>query len=140
MRVAVPIILIGIIGVFVVRWRINILAMGEDEARALGIDLRILFAIIVACCTIATASAICISGIIGWVGLVIPHVSRMLVGPDYKKLIPVSALIGASYLLVIDDIARSLTPGEIPLGILTAIVGTPFFGYLFWKANASWSR
>lgn len=138
-RVAAPIILIGIIGIFVVRWRINILAMGEDEAQALGIDLRIMFAVIVACCTIATASAVCISGTVGWVGLIIPHISRMLVGPDYKKLIPVSALIGASYLVVIDDVSRTLLSGEIPLGILTALIGTPFFGYLLWKSKKSWS-
>jgi len=138
-RVAAPVILIGIIGLVLVRWRINILSMGEDEARALGIDLRILVTIIVACCTIATASAVCISGIVGWVGLVIPHIGRMLVGPDYKKLVPVSALIGACYLVVIDDISRSLIEGEIPLGILTALVGTPFFAYLLWKSKTSWS-
>jgi iron complex transport system permease protein len=138
-RVAAPVILIGIIGLVLVRWRINILSMGEDEARALGIDLRLMVAIIVACCTIATASAVCISGIVGWVGLVIPHIGRMIVGPDYKKLVPVSALIGACYLVVIDDIARSLIEGEIPLGILTALVGTPFFGYLLWKSKTSWS-
>ncbi len=139
MQVAIPIIFAGIVGIMLVRWRINILAMGEDEARALGIDLRIVVAIIVACCTIATASAVCISGIVGWVGLVIPHIGRMMVGPDYKKLIPVSALVGACYLVIIDDIARSLTSGEIPLGILTALVGTPFFGYLLWKSKTSWS-
>jgi iron complex transport system permease protein len=138
-QVAIPLILVGIVGIVLVRWRINILSMGEDEARALGIDLRLFVAIIVACCTIATASAVCISGIVGWVGLIIPHIGRMLVGPDYKKLIPVSALIGASYLVLIDDIARSLTAGEIPLGILTALVGTPFFGYLLWKSKTSWS-
>ena len=127
MQVAVPVIFAGIVGIMLIRWRINILSMGEDEARALGIDLRYVVAIIVACCTIATAS------------LVIQHIGRMMVGPDYKKLIPVSAMIGASYLVIIDDIARTLTSGEIPLGILTAIVGTPFYGYLLWKSKTSWS-
>ncbi|MCW4017074.1 MAG: iron ABC transporter permease [Candidatus Bathyarchaeota archaeon] len=139
MQVAIPVIFAGIVGIMLVRWRINILAMGEDEARALGVDLRLVVAIIVACCTIATASAVCISGIVGWVGLVIPHIGRMMVGPDYKKLIPVSALVGAAYLVIIDDIARTVTAGEIPLGILTALIGTPFFGYLLWKSKASWS-
>ncbi|MCW4010371.1 MAG: iron ABC transporter permease [Candidatus Bathyarchaeota archaeon] len=135
----VIVIVAGITVLMLVRWRINILAMGEDEARSLGINLRVLVSLVVACCTIVTASAVCISGVIGWVGLVIPHIGRMLVGPDYKKLLPVSLLIGASYLLVIDDIARTLISGELPLGILTALVGTPFFGYLLWKAKAGWS-
>jgi iron complex transport system permease protein len=136
---AIIIMLAGVLGLVLVRWRINILAMGEDEARSLGINLKVLVGLVVTCGTIATASAVCISGVIGWVGLVIPHISRMLVGPDYKKLIPVSILIGGIYLMIIDDIARTLIAGEIPLGILTAIVGTPFFAYLLSKSKASWS-
>lgn len=137
---ALTVIVVGILGLIIVRWRINILAMGEDEAQSLGINLKVLMGIVVASCTIATASAVCISGVIGWVGLVIPHISRMLVGPDFKKLIPTSILIGGVYLTVIDDIARTLIAGEIPLGILTAIVGTPFFAYLLWKSRTSWSQ
>ncbi len=136
---ALVVMIAGIVGLMVVRWRINILAMGEDEARSLGINMKVLVGIVVACGTIATASAVCISGVIGWVGLVIPHISRMLVGPDYKKLIPVSILIGGIYLVIIDDIARTLIAGEIPLGILTALLGTPFFAYLLSKSKASWS-
>ena len=136
---ALAIMLAGIVGLIVVRWRINILAMGEDEARSLGINMKMLVGIVVACGTIATASAVCISGVIGWIGLVIPHIGRMIVGPDYKKLIPVSILIGGVYLVFIDDIARTLIAGEIPLGILTALLGTPFFAYLLSKSKASWS-
>jgi len=136
---ALVVMIAGIVGLMVVRWRINILAMGEDEARSLGINMKVLVGIVVACGTIATASAVCISGVIGWVGLVIPHISRMIVGPDYKKLIPTSILIGAIYLVIIDDIARTLIAGEIPLGILTALLGTPFFAYLLSKSKASWS-
>ncbi len=136
---ALAIMLVGIAGLIVVRWRINILAMGEDEARSLGINMKMLVGIVVACGTIATASAVCISGVIGWIGLVIPHIGRMIVGPDYKKLIPVSILIGGVYLVFIDDIARTLIAGEIPLGILTALLGTPFFAYLLSKSKASWS-
>ncbi|MCW4005248.1 MAG: iron ABC transporter permease [Candidatus Bathyarchaeota archaeon] len=136
---AIPVILVGIVGLMLVRWRINILSMGENEARSLGINLKVLVSLVVACATIATASAVCISGVVGWVGLVIPHIGRMLVGPDYKKLLPVSLLIGGCYLLVIDDIARTVISGEVPLGILTALVGTPFFAYLLWKAKAGWS-
>ncbi|MDQ1279253.1 MAG: iron complex transport system permease protein [Thermoproteota archaeon] len=121
---------VGTIGLMLVRWRINVLSMGEDEAQALGIDLRRLVALIVGCATIVTTSAVCISGVIGWIGLVIPHIGRMLVGPDYKKLLPVCSLIGAIYLLLMDDIARTLTDGEIPLGILTSLIGAPFFAFL----------
>jgi len=86
-----------------------------------------------------TASAVCISGTIGWVGLVIPHIGRMLVGPNHKQLIPVSLLLGAAYLLVIDDIARTAASIEIPIGILTAIVGAPFFIYLLNRNNRGWA-
>ncbi|HOD86031.1 MAG TPA: iron chelate uptake ABC transporter family permease subunit, partial [Methanoculleus sp.] len=88
--------------------------------------------------TIVTASAVCISGIIGWVGLVVPHIGRMLVGPDFRNLIPVSAVLGASFLLVVDDIARTLTATEIPLGILTALIGAPFFAYLLTRKKVGW--
>jgi iron complex transport system permease protein len=129
---AIPIIL-GIIVLVLIRWRFNVLAMGEEEALALGIDTGKLRAIIIVCCTMITASAVCISGTIGWIGLVIPHVGRALVGPDHQKLIPVSILLGAAYLLLIDDIARVATAVEIPIGILTAIVGVPFFVYLLYR-------
>jgi ABC-type Fe3+-siderophore transport system, permease component len=98
-----------------------------------------LTAIIILCATLITASAVCISGIIGWVGLVIPHIGRMLVGPDHKYLLPASLLLGASYLLLVDDLARTLTTAEIPLGILTAIVGAPFFAYLLRKSKVGWT-
>ena len=113
--------------------------MGEEEARALGVNTKKLRVIIIVCCTIVTASSVCISGIIGWVGLVIPHVGRMLVGPDHKYLLPASLLLGASYLLLVDDLARTLTTAEIPLGILTAIVGAPFFAYLLRKSKVGWT-
>jgi len=136
---AAPPILLGILGLLVIRWRINVLSMGEEEAKSLGVDLKRVVGIIVVCSTVATASAVSISGVIGWIGLVMPHIGRMLVGPDYRKLIPASALIGASYLLVMDDLARTLTMGEIPLGILTALVGTPFFAYLLWRRKVGWT-
>ena len=134
-----PIILIGIAGVMLIRWRINILSMGEDEAQALGIDLKRIIGILVFCCTLSTAASVCIAGVIGWVGLVIPHIGRMFVGPDFKKLIPMSAIIGANYLLLMDDIARTITMGEIPIGILTSLVGTPFFAVLLWRNKVGWS-
>jgi iron complex transport system permease protein len=129
---SVPMI-VGIIILVLMRWRFNVLAMGEEEAMALGINTGKLRAIIIVCCTMITAAAVCISGTIGWVGLVIPHVGRALVGPDHQKLIPVSILLGATYLLLIDDITRTATAIEIPIGILTALIGVPFFVYLLYR-------
>jgi iron complex transport system permease protein len=134
-----PLMIGGIVGLLLIRWRINLISMGDEEAQSLGVDVKKLRGIIVALSTVITAAAVGISGIIGWIGLVIPHVGRMLVGPDYKKLLPISTIIGAIYLLIVDDCARTVTTGEIPLGILTALVGTPFFAYLLWKSKVSWS-
>jgi iron complex transport system permease protein len=135
---AIPMI-IGITVLVLIRWRFNVLAMGEEEAKALGVDTGRLRVIIVICCTMITASAVCISGTIGWVGLVIPNIGRALVGPDHKKLLPVCLLIGAAFLLLIDDIARVVASVEIPIGILTAIVGIPFFICLLNRGGRGWA-
>lgn len=112
------------------RWRINLLSLGDEEARALGVRVELTrWLLLGAVCTIVAAQ-VSVSGVIGWVGLVVPHLARLLVGSDHRVLLPASALLGAIYMLVIDDLARSLTPGEIPLGILTAIVGAPLFALL----------
>ncbi len=133
-----PPILSGTFVLLLIRWRINILSMGDEEAQALGVNPKKLRMIIIICGTLITASSVCISGIIGWVGLIIPHIGRMLVGPDYKKLLPASILIGAAYLLLVDDLARTLTTAEIPLGIITAIVGAPIFAYILRKKKTGW--
>ncbi len=125
-----PPIVLGVMGLLLVRWRINILSMGDEEARALGVKTELLKGIIILCCTAATASAVSVCGIIGWVGLVIPHIGRMLVGPDHRALLPASIALGAAYLLFIDNLARTVTSAEIPLGILTSIIGAPFFAYM----------
>lgn len=130
--------LAGIIILILIRWRFNVLSMGEEEAQALGVDTAKLRVIIVLCSTMITAASVCIGGIIGWVGLIIPHIGRMLVGPDHKKLLPVTVLLGAAYLLLIDDIARNISSVEIPIGILTAIIGAPFFIYLLKRSNKGW--
>lgn len=114
----------------VARWKINILSLGENEAKSLGTDIKHVRGLIVFCSTILTACAVCISGTIGWIGLVIPHLGRMIVGPDNRKLIPVSALLGAMFLLLIDTLARNLTSAELPLSILTGLIGAPFYFYL----------
>lgn len=129
---------IGIVPLLLLRWRLNVLSFGEEEARALGIDTgRLRFAIIV-CATLITAASVSVAGMIGWVGLVIPHLGRMVVGPNYKVLLPASLLMGSTYFLLIDDVARGVHAIEIPLGILTSLVGAPFFLYLLARARKGW--
>ena len=125
-----PIMLIGCATLFALRWRINILTMGDDEAATMGVNARRTRIVVIVAATLVTAASVCVTGMIGWVGLVIPHLCRMLVGTDYRRLIPASMLMGASFLLIVDDVARLATTAEIPIGILTAFVGAPFFLYL----------
>jgi iron complex transport system permease protein len=138
LKIAIFPISFGITGLLLVRWRLNIMSFGDQEARALGIKTEALKAFIIICATMITAAAVCISGMIGWVGLVIPHIGRMIVGPNHKALLPASISLGAVYLLIIDDIARTLFTSEIPLGILTAVIGAPFFAYLLRKTKGGW--
>jgi iron complex transport system permease protein len=138
MMIIIP-ISIGFTALLLIRWRINVLSMGDDEARALGVDTEKLRIIVIVCCTLLTAASVSISGIIGWVGLVIPHVSRMIVGPDHRKLLPATIALGAFFLLLVDDVCRTAVSIEIPLGILTAIIGAPFFVYLLNKGYGGWS-
>ena len=133
-----PPITAGSVGLLIMSWRLNVLSMGDEEARSLGLRTEWLKGGIIICTTLITAAAVSVCGIVGWVGLVIPHVGRMLVGPDHRRLLPAALSIGATYLLFIDDIARSATAGEIPLGILTAMIGAPFFAYLLRKTRGSW--
>lgn len=123
-------IIFGLITIFLLRWRINILTVSEAEARSLGVHTGRLRFIIIISATLITAAAVSISGMIGWVGLVIPHFSRIIFGQNYKRLIPTSALMGASYLIFVDNMARTLVTSEIPIGILTAFIGAPVFIYL----------
>ncbi|MDD6324167.1 MAG: iron ABC transporter permease [Lachnospiraceae bacterium] len=122
---------------FLLRWRMNILSLGDEEAAALGVNPGRIRVIIIAASTLISASSVMIAGIIGWVGLVIPHVVRMMFGVDHQELIPASMVSGAIYLTLIDLIARSATEAEIPIGILTAIVGAPFFAVLFKRTGGA---
>ena len=135
----VPVIALGSVGLLLVSWKINILSMGDEEARSLGVNTEVLKGVIIVCATMITASAVCVTGLIGWVGLIIPHIARMFVGPDHRRLLPASLSIGACYLLAIDDLARTATSAEIPLGILTAGIGAPFFAYLIRKTKGAWT-
>lgn len=112
---------------FVLRWRINLLALGEQDAAALGVEVGRLRLAVIVCATLITAATVSIGGIIGWVGLIIPHLARMVFGLDPDRLVPGTALLGALYLLVVDDIARTASAIEVPLGILTALMGAPVF-------------
>jgi iron complex transport system permease protein len=136
---AVVPMVIGLVPLHLLRWNLNVLAFGEEEARALGAETVRLRWIIIFCATLLTAASVAIAGMVGWVGLVIPHLARMLVGPDYRVLLPASVLIGASYLLLTDDLARSILANEIPLGIITALIGAPFFLYLMTRSNRGWA-
>lgn len=126
---------VGLAVLFVLRWRINILTMGDDEAATMGVNARLIRLLVMVAATLVTASSVAVSGMIGWVGLVIPHLCRMLVGCDYRKLLPCSMVMGAGFLLLVDDISRVLSTLEIPIGILTAFVGAPFFLYLITKGR-----
>lgn len=126
---SIPVAL-GMIPLLVLRWRMNLLTLGEEEAQSMGVNTRRLRGAVIVCATLLNSASVAVSGMIGWVGLVIPHFCRMLFGYDYRRLIPAGALFGAAFLLAVDDIARLVTTGELPLGILTAFVGAPLFLYL----------
>jgi iron complex transport system permease protein len=125
-----PMMLLGLAPLVLLRWRMNLMSLGDEEARALGVETRVLRPLLIAGATLITAAAVSMTGVIGWIGLIVPHVARLLVGPDYRRLLPASLALGAGYLLAVDLIARTAATIEVPLGILTALVGAPFFLWL----------
>ena len=125
-----PVMLLGLVPLFLLRWKINLLTLGDEEAQAMGIHPVRLRFVIVICATLVTSASISVAGTIGWVGLVVPHLSRKLTGSNFKKLLPASMLAGAAFLLLVDDLSRNLLATEIPIGILTAFIGAPFFLYM----------
>ncbi|MDR2797958.1 MAG: iron ABC transporter permease [Treponema sp.] len=133
----IPMIL-GLVPLFIFRWRINLLTLSEEEAQSMGVNVRGTRALVILCSTLITAAAVSVSGIIGWAGLVIPHLTRRLVGNNYQELMPVSMLFGAIFLLMIDNVSRNLFATEIPLGILTSLVGVPFFLWLITRKGEAW--
>lgn len=130
---------LGTIVLIALRWRMNVMSLPEEEARALGVATGPLRVAIVAAATLTTSASVATAGIIGWVGLVVPHLARSLVGPDFARLLPTAAILGGGYLLLIDTLARTAAEVEIPLGILTAVIGTPFFIWLLAHMPRSWS-
>lgn len=129
-RFAAVCMAVGLMPLLLLRWRMNLLTLSPDEARAMGVHTDRLRLAVILSSTVLTAAAVSVSGMIGWVGLVIPHLSRRIVGSDCRRLMPMSCLFGAAFLLLVDNMARCLTATEIPIGILTAFVGAPFFIYL----------
>jgi iron complex transport system permease protein len=132
---AIP-MLVGLVPLMLLRWRINILTFGDDEARTMGVNPKLIRMIVIVCATLVTATSVAFSGMIGWVGLVVPHLTRRLVGNNYRYLMPASMLFGALFLLLVDNVSRNLLTTEIPLGILTAAIGAPFFIYLITREAA----
>jgi iron complex transport system permease protein len=132
-------VVIGTTVLIALRWRMNVMSLPEEEARALGVATGPLRIAIVAAATLVTSASVATAGIIGWVGLVVPHLARSLVGPDFARLIPAAAILGGGYLLLIDTLARTMAQVEIPLGILTAVIGTPFFIWLLASVQKTWS-
>jgi iron complex transport system permease protein len=130
---------LGILILLALRWRMNVLSLPDEEARALGLPAGPMRVAVIAAATLMTSASVATAGIIGWVGLVVPHIARTLVGPEFGRLIPTAALLGGGFLLVIDTLARTAAAIEIPLGILTAIVGTPFFVWLLAGVSKTWS-
>lgn len=130
--VAVP-VLVSIAVLLVLSWKINLLSLSEDEARSIGVNTRLVRAFAIVCATVITASSVAVAGNIGWVGLIIPHISRMLVSNDARYSFPSSVFFGASFLTVVDCVSRAASTIEIPIGILTAFIGAPFFLYLLFR-------
>jgi iron complex transport system permease protein len=130
-------ITMGIIVLILIRWRINILSLGDEDAKAMGLDPGRWRVVIILCCTLITSVSVSVCGVIGWIGLVIPHFGRMIAGPNHKSLLPACVSIGGIYLMLMDDLARTISSAEVPLGILTGIIGAPIFAYLLTK-GARW--
>ena len=133
--IAVPIVLIGLILLYCIRWRINIMTFGDEEAKALGVNTKAVRLIVITAATLITSAVVSVCGQIAWVGLIIPHLCRMMIGPDYNKLLPLSIIVGGTYLLAVDNVARISLQTEIPLGILTSLIGAPFFIFLLLRAG-----
>ena len=138
LAVAAPLIALGLVPLYLLRWRINLLSLSDDEARALGVNVTGMRLIVIVAATLMTAASVAISGIIGWIGLLMPHIARMLVGPDFAKAMPMSLLLGAAFMLGVDTLARTAANVEIPPGVLTALIGTPFFVWILSTARRGW--
>lgn len=139
LQTLLPLVVLGLVPLVLLRWRIGVLSLGDDEAGALGVNVRFVRGVVIASATLITSTAVSVSGVIGWIGLVIPHMARLLVGPRFDRVLPASVLMGAAFLMLIDTVARIAARIEIPLGLLTAILGAPVFVWLLARGRRSWS-
>jgi len=137
LRVSLP-ILLGILVLILMSRQLNALSMGDEEARSLGVNVQAVRVVVILCATLISTLTVVLGGIIGWVGLIIPHTARMITGPNNETLLPVAALLGASYLLVVDDLSRCLFTVEVPIGIVTSLVGIPFFMLVMKNVRKGW--
>jgi iron complex transport system permease protein len=129
----VPVVLIGILILYLLRWKLDIMALGDEEALSLGVKVNNMRLIYIAIATLIVASSVATCGTIGWVGLVVPHMARLIIGPGHNHLLPFAAILGAAFMILMDTLARSISGGEIPIGIITSFIGAPFWGSLLWK-------
>jgi len=128
--IVVPVTVAGVIWLWRLGWPLNLLSLGDDEARSLGVDPKPLRRVVIVVSTALTALAVSVSGIIAWVGLLVPHAARLIVGPDQRYVIPLSATLGAAFVMICDDLARTISTGEVPIGVITSILGAPYLIYL----------
>lgn len=133
-----PLYIVAMAVLFLYRWRVNVLSLGDKEAKSFGLNVARDRGILIVACSVITALVVSISGIIGWVGIVVPHLARMLVGPDFRRLLPASISLGVCYLIAIDDLCRTVTAFEIPIGVITGIIGVPMFLYFIYRRKVSW--
>ena len=136
--VTVPVV-VALLPMILLRWQLDVMTLGDEEASALGVNIRLVRASVVAAATLMTAAAVAVSGIVGWIGLVVPHIARLTIGPGFARLLPMATLLGAGFLLLVDTAARTLGTIELPLGVLTAVVGTPVFLLLLARGGRGWS-
>ena len=138
LALAAPVAL-ALLPLILLRWQLDVMTLGDEEASALGVRVRLVRVSIIAAATLMTAAAVAVSGIVGWVGLVVPHIARLIVGPAFARLLPMAAILGAAYLLLVDTAARTLGAIELPLGVLTAVIGTPVFLLLLARGGRGWN-
>lgn len=136
--IAAPLVLAGLVPLVLLRWRMNLLTLPEDEARALGVQVSRLRLVVVCAATLMSAASVAIAGVIGWIGLLVPHAARLLVGPEFSRQLPLAMLLGAAFLLAVDTLCRTVAAVELPPGVLTALIGTPFFLGLFLRSRRAW--
>lgn len=137
---ALPAIVAGLLPLVLLRWRIGLLALGDDEAKTMGVEAGRLRLLIIACATLMTSAAVAMAGVVGWIGLMVPHMARLLTGPRFDRLLPAATLIGAAFMVLVDTVARSIAQMEVPLGILTAVLGAPVFVWLLARGSRGWAE